>query len=84
MRRAVPYLDMVREVKQRVNVPVAIYQVSGEYAMLYHAASAAVFDLRAAVMESLCKRALCTSWGCVQIPVSRCRVRRSGHAPSGC
>jgi len=48
-----PYLDIVREVKNRVSVPVAAYQVSGEYAMIHHAASAGAFDLRSAVSESL-------------------------------
>ena len=48
-----PYLDIVLETKKRVNVPVAIYQVSGEFAMLYHAAAAGAFELRGAVLESL-------------------------------
>lgn len=48
-----PYLDIVRECRDRVNVPVAIYQVSGEYAMLYHAATAGAFNLKEAVLESL-------------------------------
>eukprot|EP00808_Paulinella_micropora_P002876 g63598.t1 len=48
-----PYLDIVRDVRERVNVPVAIYQVSGEYAMLYHAAQAGAFGLKEAVLESL-------------------------------
>lgn len=47
------YLDVVRDAKEKVNVPVAIYQVSGEYAMLYHAAKAGAFDLEEAVLESL-------------------------------
>ncbi|GFO24776.1 delta-aminolevulinic acid dehydratase, partial [Plakobranchus ocellatus] len=33
--------------------PLAIYQVSGEYAMLYHAAQAGALDLKEAVMETL-------------------------------
>lgn len=33
--------------------PMAIYNVSGEYAMLYHAAAAGAFDLKTAVMEML-------------------------------
>lgn len=48
-----PYLDLVRDIKNTVRVPVACYQVSGEYAMLWHAAQAGAFDLRAAVLESL-------------------------------
>lgn len=53
VKPAGPYLDIVREVRDRVGVPVAAYQVSGEYAMLHHAAAAGAFDLREAVMESL-------------------------------
>ena len=48
-----PYQDIIRDVRDAVRVPVLAYQVSGEYAMLYHAASAGAFDLRAAVEESL-------------------------------
>ena len=53
VKPAGPYLDLIREVKDLVRVPVACYQVSGEYAMLHHAAAAGAFDLRTAVMESL-------------------------------
>jgi porphobilinogen synthase len=48
-----PYLDICRDVVAASPVPVAVYQVSGEYAMLWHAAAAGAFDLRRAVMESL-------------------------------
>ncbi|KAL5038640.1 hypothetical protein BDV3_006234 [Batrachochytrium dendrobatidis] len=49
-----PYLDIVRDAKELVpDLPLAIYQVSGEYAMLWHAAQHNVFDLKAGVMESL-------------------------------
>lgn len=48
-----PYLDIVRDVKDRVSLPMAIYQVSGEYAMLYHASVAGAFPLEDGVMESL-------------------------------
>ncbi len=53
VKPAGPYQDLIRDVKERVRVPVAAYQVSGEYAMLHHAAKAGAFDLRAAVIESL-------------------------------
>ncbi|HBA85302.1 MAG TPA: porphobilinogen synthase [Verrucomicrobia bacterium] len=53
VKPAGPYLDIVRDVKNLVRVPVAAYQVSGEYAMLHHAAAAGAFDLQKAVMESL-------------------------------
>ena len=51
VKPAGPYLDLVREVKDRVEVPVAVYHVSGEYAMLVAGASAGAFDLEKAVME---------------------------------
>ena len=46
------YLDVVRELKAaHPHHPLAVYQVSGEYAMLWHAAAARAFDLAAAVVE---------------------------------
>lgn len=53
VKPGMPYLDLVRQAKDSCNVPIAIYHVSGEYAMLYHAASKGAFDLRAAVTEAL-------------------------------
>jgi porphobilinogen synthase len=47
------YLDILRDCKNVAKVPIAVYQVSGEYAMLYHAAAAGAFKLRPAVLESL-------------------------------
>lgn len=47
-----PYLDIVREVKNKhPELPLAVYHVSGEFAMLWHAAQAGAFDLKAAVLE---------------------------------
>lgn len=47
-------MDIVRDAKEIVpNLPIAIYQVSGEYAMLCHAASNGVLSLKDGVMESL-------------------------------
>jgi porphobilinogen synthase len=49
-----PFLDIIKEVKTKFpHHPLAVYQVSGEYAMLWHAARANAFDLRTAVVESL-------------------------------
>lgn len=49
-----PYLDMIRETSLLVpETPIATYQVSGEYAMLWHAAEAGVFTLKDGVMEGL-------------------------------
>jgi len=47
------FLDIIRDVKERVAVPVACYHVSGEYAMLWHAAAAGSFQLKSAVFETL-------------------------------
>ena len=47
------YLDIVREVTDAVDVPVAVYQVSGEYAMLKAAAEKGWLDYNAVMMEQL-------------------------------
>ena len=59
VKPGMPYLDIVRRVKDRFGVPTFVYQVSGEYAMLMAAAANGWLDERAAVMEALlsCKRA---------------------------
>lgn len=48
-----PYLDVVRDIKNAHDIPIAIYHVSGEYAMLWHAAAAGAFGLAEGVVESL-------------------------------
>lgn len=53
VKPALPYLDIVRRVRDAVDVPVAAYNVSGEYAMLKSAAAAGRLDERAAVSEAL-------------------------------
>ncbi|XP_063424440.1 delta-aminolevulinic acid dehydratase-like [Mytilus trossulus] len=48
------YLDVVKMVKTKYpNHPLAIYQVSGEYAMLYHGAKAGAFNLKTTLLEVL-------------------------------
>jgi porphobilinogen synthase len=47
------YLDIVREIKDEVEVPVAVYQVSGEYAMLKAAAEKGWLDHDSVMMEQL-------------------------------
>jgi len=47
------YLDVLRQVKDSVQVPVAAYQVSGEYAMIEAAAANGWIDRERAIMESL-------------------------------
>jgi porphobilinogen synthase len=53
VKPALPYLDVVRRVKEATRVPVAAYNVSGEYAMVKAAAQAGWLDERAAVLEAL-------------------------------
>jgi porphobilinogen synthase len=53
VKPGMPYLDIVRRVKERFEVPVAAYQVSGEYAMLRAAIANGWLDERGALMEAL-------------------------------
>jgi porphobilinogen synthase len=53
VKPALPYLDIVREVRSSFNVPVAAYNVSGEYSMLKAAVANGWLDERPAVMETL-------------------------------
>src|SRR3954451_22674464 len=53
VKPALPYLDVVRRVKDATHLPVAAYNVSGEYAMVKAAAAAGYLDERAAVLEAL-------------------------------
>src|SRR3569833_2192079 len=53
VKPGMPYLDIVRRVKDEFNVPTYVYQVSGEYAMLAAAGLNGWLDHRAVVMESL-------------------------------
>ena len=53
VKPALPYLDIVRRVKDTYQVPTFAYQVSGEYAMLKAAAANGWLDERAVVLESL-------------------------------
>lgn len=53
VKPGLPYLDIVRRVRDSFNVPVFAYQVSGEYTMLKLAGAAGAVDGDAAMMESL-------------------------------
>jgi porphobilinogen synthase len=53
VKPALPYLDVVRAVRERFDLPLAAYNVSGEYAMVKAAAAAGDLDERAAALESL-------------------------------
>jgi porphobilinogen synthase len=53
VKPGMPYLDIVRRVKDQFGAPTLVYQVSGEYAMLMAAAQQGWLDERAVIMESL-------------------------------
>ena len=53
VKPALPYLDVIQRVRQACNLPVAAYNVSGEYSMLKAAAANGWLDERAAVLETL-------------------------------
>lgn len=53
VKPALPYLDVVRAVSEQVDVPVAAYQISGEYAMIEGAAANGWIDRKPAVLETL-------------------------------
>jgi porphobilinogen synthase len=53
VKPALTYLDVVARVRDATDLPLAAYCVSGEFAMLHHAAAAAAFDERAVVLEAL-------------------------------
>jgi porphobilinogen synthase len=62
VKPGLPYLDIVRRVKERFEVPVFAYQVSGEYAMIEASVAAGAGDRDALVLETLMafKRAGCS------------------------
>ena len=53
MKPAMPYLDVIRAARERFDVPIGAYQVSGEYAMLQAAFAKGWLDPQRAMMESL-------------------------------
>jgi porphobilinogen synthase len=53
VKPALPYLDVIRRVKDETGMPVAAYNVSGEYAMIKAAAAQGLLDERAAVLEAV-------------------------------
>lgn len=53
VKPALAYLDIVRDIKNNTNLPLAVYNVSGEYAMLKMAAKAGVIDYEKVMMETL-------------------------------
>jgi porphobilinogen synthase len=53
VKPALPYLDVIRRIRESTELPVAAYNVSGEYAMIKAAAAQGLLDERAAVLEAL-------------------------------
>jgi porphobilinogen synthase len=53
VKPGLPYLDVVARVKDAFGVPTFVYQVSGEYAMIEHAAAAGAGDRNALILEAL-------------------------------
>ena len=53
VKPALPYLDLIRRIKDATGMPLAAYNVSGEYAMVKAAAAAGYLDERATVLETL-------------------------------
>lgn len=53
VKPGLPYLDIIHRVKEYTNVPVAVYQVSGEYAMLKAAVEKGYLDYEKCLMESM-------------------------------
>jgi porphobilinogen synthase len=53
MKPAMPYLDVIREARQRFDLPMGAYQVSGEYAMLQAAFQRGWLELEGTMLESL-------------------------------
>lgn len=53
VKPGLPYLDIVREVKNAVHIPVSVYNISGEYAMIKAAAQMGWIDESKAILETL-------------------------------
>jgi porphobilinogen synthase len=53
VKPALPYLDIIRRIRDETDLPVAAYNVSGEYAMVKAAVAAGYLDERTAVLETL-------------------------------
>jgi porphobilinogen synthase len=53
VKPGLPYLDVIARVKEEFGVPTFAYQVSGEYAMIEHAAAAGAADRNALILETL-------------------------------
>ena len=93
VKPALPYLDVIRAVREETRAPIAAYQVSGEYSMLKAAAANGWIDERAAALETLTaiRRAgadviftyyakEAAAWLAVRAPQPKLRSRKDGAA----
>ena len=53
IKPALSYLDIIRDIRNNTKLPIAVYNVSGEYAMLKHAGNAGLIDYDKVMMETL-------------------------------
>ncbi|MBI4031063.1 MAG: porphobilinogen synthase, partial [Proteobacteria bacterium] len=53
IKPGMPYLDVLAKLRMQTNLPLAVYQVSGEYAMIKHAAQVGALNEREAIIESM-------------------------------
>ncbi|MEA2111551.1 MAG: porphobilinogen synthase [Campylobacterota bacterium] len=53
VKPALAYLDIIRDIRENTSLPLAVYNVSGEYAMLKHAGSAGLIDYDRVMMETM-------------------------------
>jgi porphobilinogen synthase len=53
VKPALAYLDIVRDIRENTSLPLAVYNVSGEYAMLKHAGAAGLIDYDRVLMETM-------------------------------
>jgi porphobilinogen synthase len=53
VKPALSYLDIIRDIRNNTSLPLAVYNVSGEYAMLKHAGNAGLIDYDRVMMETL-------------------------------
>ncbi len=53
VKPALAYLDIVRDIREATSLPLAVYNVSGEYAMLKHAGAAGLIDYERVMMETM-------------------------------
>ncbi len=53
VKPALAYLDIIRDIRENTTKPLAVYNVSGEYAMLKHAGSAGLIDYDRVMMETM-------------------------------